>query len=259
MTFAVSPPSASKAPRNPPTWATRLSRSRQNPPVNLHFDLNRDGFAIFPNCMDHVTVERLRADFSETRGPDRNILSVQSVRALATSDSVREIVEKILGPKCFAVRGIFFNKTRQANWMVVWHQDLTIAVREQHPVIGFGPWTTKAGIWHVQPPSEIMSWTLTIRWHLDRSDCDNGPLRVIRSTRMHGRLSATEFAALAKNDCVTCAVPEGGALIMRPLLLHASSACLVNKPRRVIHLEFAARKLSHGLSWYHEVGRKSAG
>jgi len=30
---------------------------------------------------------------------------------------------------------------------------------------------------------------------------------------------------------------------MRPLLLHASSACVIPKPRRVIHLEFAATEL----------------
>ena len=227
--------------------------------MNLKLDLDRDGFAILSNCLDQDTVGRLRADFPETRGPDRNILSVPSVRALVTSHSVREIVEKILGPECFAVREIFFNKTRQSNWKVVWHQDLTIAVREQHPVIGFGPWTTKAGIWHVQPPSEIMSGMLAIRLHLDESDCDNGPLRVIRGTHMHKRLSATEISSFAKNNCVTCTLPEGGALIMRPLLLHASSACSINKPRRVIHLEFSAQELSHGLSWYQEVGRESGG
>jgi len=44
---------------------------------------------------------------------------------------------------------------------------------------------------------------------------------------------------------------------MRPLLLHASSACVVNNPRRVIHLEFAAQDLSNGLRWYHDVGRNS--
>ena len=139
----------------------------------------------------------------------------------------------------------------------MWHQDLTIAVREQHPVIGFGPWTTKAGIWHVQPPSEVMSAMLAIRLHLDENDCNNGPLRAMPDTHRRGRLSAVEIAAFAKNNCVTCTVPEGGALIMRPVLLHASSACVVNKPRRVIHLEFAARELPHGLHWYHEVGRKS--
>jgi ectoine hydroxylase-related dioxygenase (phytanoyl-CoA dioxygenase family) len=213
-------------------------------PVNLKSDLDRDGFAILSNCIDRETIDCLRADFPETRDPDRNVLSLPSVRALATSRSVREIVEKILGPACFAVRGIFFNKTRQSNWKVVWHQDLTIAVREQRPVNGFGPWTTKAGIWHVQSPSEIMSSMLAIRLHLDESDSDNGPLRVILGTHRDGRLAAAKIAAFAKNNCVTCIVPEGGALLMRPLLLHASSACLVNKPRRVIHLEFAAEELS---------------
>jgi len=227
-------------------------------PVNLKSDLDRDGFAILSNCIDRETIDCLRADFPETRGPDRNVLSLPSVRALATSRSVREIVEKILGPECFAVRGIFFNKTRQSNWKVVWHQDLTIAVREQRPVNGFGPWTTKAGIWHVQPPSEIMSGMLAIRLHLDESDCDNGPLRVIPGTHRYGRLSATEIAALTKNNRVTCTVADGGALVMRPLLLHASSTCVANKPRRVIHLEFAAQGLGHGLGWYHTVGRKSA-
>jgi ectoine hydroxylase-related dioxygenase (phytanoyl-CoA dioxygenase family) len=159
--------------------------------MTLKFDLGGDGFAIRSNCVDQQTVERLRADFHETRGPDRNILSLPLVRSLATSRAVREIVEEILGPECFAVRGIFFNKTRQSNWKVVWHQDLTIAVREKLPVDGFGPWTTKAGICHVQPPSEIMASMLAIRLHFDESDYDNGPLRVIPGTHRHGRLSAT--------------------------------------------------------------------
>jgi len=225
--------------------------------VNLKPDVDRVGFAILSNCLNQETVDSLRADFPVSRGPDRNVLSLSSVRALATSHSVREIAEEILGPECFAVRGIFFNKTRQSNWKVVWHQDLTIAVREKLPIDGFGPWTTKAGICHVQPPSAILSAMLAIRLHLDESDSDNGPLRVIPGTHKHGRLSGTEIAVFAKSNCVTCLVPEGGALVMRPLLLHASSACVVNKPRRVTHLEFAAQDLSNGLRWYHDVGRKS--
>jgi ectoine hydroxylase-related dioxygenase (phytanoyl-CoA dioxygenase family) len=225
--------------------------------VNLKPDIERDGFAILSTRINQETVESLQGDFPGNRGPDRNVLSLPSVRALATSHSVREIVQEILGPECFAVRGIFFNKTRESNWKVVWHQDLTIALREQKPVEGFGPWTTKAGIWHVQPPSAIMNRMLAIRLHLDESVCDNGPLRVIPGTHKHGRLSAPETAMFAKSNCVTCIVPKGGALVMRPLLLHASSACVVNKPRRVIHLEFAARALSHGLRWYHEIGRQS--
>jgi hypothetical protein len=40
---------------------------------------------------------------------------------------------------------------------------------------------------------------------------------------------------------------------MRPLLLHASSACAIPKSRRVIHLKFAATKLPHDLDWHDNI------
>jgi hypothetical protein len=40
---------------------------------------------------------------------------------------------------------------------------------------------------------------------------------------------------------------------MRPLLLHASSSCALPKSRRVIHLEFAAAELPHGLDWHDRI------
>jgi len=158
-------------------------------------------------------------------------------------------METVLGPKCFAVRAIFFNKTRRSNWKVVWHQDLTIAVRQRSDVDGFGPWTLKAGVLHVQPPAEVMNDMLAIRLHLDESGLDNGPLRVISGSHREGRLSAGQIGSCEKGNSVTCTVPKGGALVMRPLLLHASSACATPKSRRVIHIEFAAAELPHGLDW----------
>ena len=158
-----------------------------------------------------------------------------------------------LGQGASLLGGILFNKTQSSNWKVTWHQDLTIAVRERREVDGFGPWTMKAGILHVQPPAEIMSRMLAIRLHLDESGPDNGPLRVIPDSHKEGRLPAERVANWEKTSCVTCTVPSGGALLMRPLLLHASSACAVPKPRRVIHLEFAAAELPEGLEWHDRV------
>ena len=43
-----------------------------------------------------------------------------------------------------------------------------------------------------------------------------------------------------------------GALLMRPLLLHASSAAEAPGHRRVIHLEYAVDPLPDGLAWYHD-------
>jgi ectoine hydroxylase-related dioxygenase (phytanoyl-CoA dioxygenase family) len=207
------------------------------------------GFAVVPVCLEAGTVELLCKEYGDSRHSERSIFSVLSVHKLASSKAVREVMESVLGPHCFAVRGIFFNKTQSSNWKVVWHQDLTISVRERREVNGFGPWTRKAGVWHVQPPAEIMSGMLAIRLHLDESGLDNGPLRVIAGSHKKGRLSVEEIARSEKGTCVTCVVPRGGALLMRPLLLHASSACVSPKPRRVIHLEFAATELPDGLEW----------
>ena len=220
---------------------------------DLALTVEQNGFAVIPSCLDEPTVKRLREHLGVSKHAQRNLLSVPAVRELAASQAVREIIGAVLGPRCFAVRGILFNKTKQLNWKAVWHQDLTIAVREHREIDGFGPWTTKAGVLHVQPSAEIMSRTLAIRLHLDESGPDNGPLRVIPASHLEGRLSTEQVANRQETSSVTCIVPIGGAVLMRPLLLHASSACVVPNPRRVIHLEFAAEELPQGLEWHDRV------
>ncbi len=221
--------------------------------TDLKLAVDAEGFATVPSCLDKRIIEQVRDELGEGRHAQRNLLSVPLVRELAASQLVREIIHTVLGTECFAVRGILFNKTPQSNWKVTWHQDLTIAVRERRDVDGFGPWTTKAGVVHVQPPAEIMSRMVAIRLHLDESGPENGPLRVIPGSHRQGRLSAEQVASWQKDDSVTCTVPEGGAFLMRPLLLHASSACVVPKARRVIHLEFSAEELPHGLEWHDRI------
>jgi hypothetical protein len=45
----------------------------------------------------------------------------------------------------------------------------------------------------------------------------------------------------------------GAVLLMRPLLLHASSKASGSGLRRVLHLLFAPRALPHDLRWHHAV------
>jgi ectoine hydroxylase-related dioxygenase (phytanoyl-CoA dioxygenase family) len=222
-------------------------------PPDLLQKVEADGFAIVPSCLDDETVGRLGSHLSNTSYGMRNLLAVPLVRELAASASVRILAETVIGKNCFAVKGTFFNKTQESNWKVAWHQDLTIMVQRRHEVDGFGPWTIKAGIPHVQPPAEILSHIVAIRLHLDESGPDNGPLRVIPGSHREGRLSSEEIAKWQKGNSVVCPVPRGGALLIRPLLLHASSACVVSNPRRVIHLEFSADELPDGLQWYDRV------
>lgn len=225
--------------------------------------VQRDGFAIVQNVAGSATVSMLLDELAAVDGPGairrrgsvhavRNLLeAVPSVRALARSAAMRALVEPVLGAECFAVRGILFDKTPHANWKVAWHQDLTIAVRERREVPGFGPWSEKAGITHVQPSPDVLREMLTVRVHLDPCGTENGPVQVIAGSHLHGRLSPEEIDGWREGkDAVPCTSPAGGALVMRPLLLHASSASTVPDHRRVVHLEFAAGGLPGGLEWH---------
>lgn len=211
------------------------------------------GFAIVPQCLSEQVVEHLSSSLGSTKHAQRNLLGVPAVRELAVSDPVKNLIEVCLGMRCFSVRGILFNKTPGSNWKVVWHQDRTVAVRERKDTTSFGPWSMKAGVPHVQPPESVMSKMLAIRLHLDESHASNGPLRVIPGSHKAGCLTADEIATWREQPSVICMVPRGGAILMRPLLVHASSSCSRPEPRRVVHLEFAADDLPNGMEWHERV------
>lgn len=185
----------------------------------------------------------------------RNLLDVSDeVKRLADSAKVRQCVKAILGDEAIPVRGVLFDKTPDANWKVPWHQDVTIAAAERHEVAGFGPWSMKAGVQHVQPPAEILENMISVRIHLDACGEDNGALKVVRGSHRHGRISETEAARLGANgEATICAAEAGDALLMRPLLVHASSASTSPLHRRVIHLDFAGTELPKPLKWFVEA------
>ena len=171
-------------------------------------------------------------------------------RSLVSSASIRSLVDPIAGPEARVVRGIFFDKTPEANWKVPWHQDLTIAVRRRKEVEGFTGWSMKAGITHVQPPSRVLNEVLALRIHLDPTNEDSGALKVIPGSHTRGRLSADDIQKIKREiEPVVCSAKQGDVLAMRPLLLHSSSVSSNASHRRVIHLEFCSLKLPGGLEW----------
>lgn len=224
--------------------------------------VRRDGFAVVEGVLDEGALKAFEAGLERVAHGEgvlrrggvyaiRNLLAVlPAARALANSAAVRALVEAVLGPGAFVVRGVLFDKTPAAPWKVAWHQDLTIAVRGRVGAEGFGPWTLKAGVQHVQPPAPLLEGVLAVRLHLDDCDESNGPLKVLPGSHLSGRLGADDIARWrASVPPVTCVVGRGGAVLMRPLLLHSSPAPQLPRRRRVIHLEFANAQLPHGLEW----------
>ena len=173
------------------------------------------------------------------------------VQELANSQELISFLERVTGSKPFPVRAIFFDKTSQANWLVPWHQDLAIAVAAQVETPGYSGWSVKDGVVHVHPPQEILEGMVTLRLHLDDCFAENGALKVIPGSHRRGKLAATQISDCTKSIAeVGCEVRKGGALLMRPLLLHASSPAKEPIHRRVLHVEYATKDLANGLKWF---------
>ena len=215
--------------------------------------LIRDGFEIVPDVLNEAEVEAMRSALNSlgiSPGHRKLMERVPEVAALAISPRIRGILERLLGAPAFPVRSIFFDKTPHANWLVPWHQDLSVAVKRRLDLAGYGPWSMKEGMPHVQPPPEILEAMVTFRLHLDDCDESNGALRVIPKSHRFGRLTAAAISEMrSRQDEVVCSLRAGDALLMRPLLLHASAAALAPSHRRVVHLEYATSSLAEGLEW----------
>lgn len=227
-------------------------------------EFEENGFVILENVLDDKTVSslietvaKLRLVKSVSRKNDaiyglRNLLNLSpEIKEFAESETVNKLAKSFLGEKAKVVRAIYFDKNRSANWKVPWHQDLTISVKERRESRGFSAWTIKAKIQHVQPPVEILEKMVTLRFHLDDADETNGALKIIPKSHANGRLSAAEIKSIREaNESAVVSVKQGDCLIMRPLILHSSSAGTNPKNRRVIHLEFSASDLPDGLEFY---------
>jgi ectoine hydroxylase-related dioxygenase (phytanoyl-CoA dioxygenase family) len=227
-------------------------------PLRFERAIAANGWAVTDPIVDASTVSELRECLAPLaragRGGARNLLDEPRIAGLAAAPPLHRLASAVLGDSCFAVRALFFDKTPDANWKVVWHQDLTIATRRRVDASGFGPWTEKAGVPHVQPQIDILEHMLALRLHLDPCTVDNGPVRAINGTHRFGRIAPEEIDRIrAERPESVCLAAEGAVLAFRPLLLHASS--LAERPvhRRVIHVEYAARPLPPPLAWHRRI------
>jgi hypothetical protein len=174
------------------------------------------------------------------------------------TDRLTGIINTLIGIDYFVVKAIYFDKPGESNWFVSYHQDLTISVDRKVEVEGFGPWSVKQNQFAVQPPLHILEGNFTVRIHLDDTNEDNGALRVISGSHLKGIYRPETIDWTTERE-VTCNVPKGGIMLMRPLLLHASSRTTNNKKRRVIHIEFSNKPLPEPLKWSEVMERKPAG
>jgi ectoine hydroxylase-related dioxygenase (phytanoyl-CoA dioxygenase family) len=208
--------------------------------------IEQNGFAMLPAVFSPEQVDRFLQEIDglfpqRSRAGVRHALRLEPVATIAGHPLLAEIACSVLGTRSFPFRATLFEKSRASNWLVVWHQDTALPLRERVEVPGWGPWSMKERIDYAHAPAGALSQVLALRIQLDDSNADNGPLRVLPRTHMLGVLTDDGIHDLAvRITPVDCVMGKGGVVAMRPLLVHASSKSRAEMPRRVLHIEYAA-------------------
>lgn len=223
----------------------------------------RDGAAICAGLVSDKTQHELLAEFDRlaaVTGCSHRAGSVFGIRGLlkksplvaghAHEGSLSRLARQLIGPDALPVRGIFFDKTPEANWPLPWHQDRVAALRSAASVPGFRNWTVKDGATHAELPLDYLRAMVTLRVHLDPCDADTGALRVLTGHHIGDVMPDSKIRAVAASSTPRIlAVNAGDTVIMSPLTPHSSRRTTRLSRRRVLHIEYCAKALPVGVEW----------
>ena len=204
------------------------------------------GYSIHDGVFDRREMAQLLealngANIERTKAGARHVLAQPAVRELANDRRLMTLASEFVGPAPMPFHATLFDKSAAANWLVVWHQDTALPLRARIDDPEWGPWSNKAGVLYAHAPAWALEQVVALRVSLDDSTSTNGPLRVLPATHRGGVFTAEEITRLAATTTpVECVVQSGGVVAMRPLTIHSSSKSIDSRPRRVLHIEYAA-------------------
>jgi hypothetical protein len=215
--------------------------------------LTEKGFLVLPALLAKDECDKIIEYIAPLRGQaagTRNLLLNPWCKSLAGHLGRNPQMVSLLQPNHRAVQCTYFEKSPDRNWAVAFHQDLSIPVKQRVTHEGCNGWSEKEGVLYTQPPVDVLQQLIGVRLHLDECGSDHGPLRVIPSSHVTGRINIDSIGALVEAESSDeCLVQKGGVLVLRPLLLHASSKARVPSFRRVLHFLFGPPTLEYGLAW----------
>lgn len=215
--------------------------------------LETHGYAVVGPSLEHAEIDRVAAALEQAPRSgtgSRRMLEFDWCASLAREMRAAPWLRPHLPSDAVAVQCTSFMKSPDHNWLVSIHQDLSIPVAERVQSSACTGWSEKEGEVFVQPPVRVLETVLAVRLHLDDCDESNGALRVVPGSHRFGRISSAKASQLRDRlGEETVRVLKGRAMLMRPLLLHASSKVVSDAPRRVLHFVFGPRSLPEGLRW----------
>ncbi|WP_341366831.1 phytanoyl-CoA dioxygenase family protein [Yoonia sp. BS5-3] len=190
-----------------------------------------------------------QAAASQTKAGARLARSTTLTHALRADGTLLRALRWI-DAETHPVRTVAFNKSEATNWGVPWHQDRVIAVKDRANLPGYTNWTQKSGIWHCEPPQQVLENMLFVRVHLDDTDEDNGAMALALGSHKKGIITAAAAETEAgKLPIEICQAQRGDVLVLKMLTLHCSKPARVPSGRRVLRVDCASFALPPPLEW----------
>jgi hypothetical protein len=173
----------------------------------------------------------------------RDLLEQEWCRDMACEIREKPFIRSLLGNATTAIQCTLFVKDSLSNWSVPLHRDYSVPVKAQVSSPAWSAWSVKQSVVFGRPPIELLKSLVTVRVHLEDTGEENGALHVIEGSHRTAEVSGERSSHF---------IPRGGAFVMRPLLLHASSK-VVSGSRRVLHFVYGPPTLPDGAEWAYAV------
>jgi len=214
-------------------------------------EFDRQGFLVFEEVLSPAECDAalLAVGALDTTGPgSRRLLFDPTICSIATRLKQSSLLLDLLPKDPVCVQCTLFSKLAVSNWSVSPHQDLSISVRERVESKELASWRDKDGLLFTQPPTQVLEQMVAVRVQLDGDSERTGPLQVVPGSHRLGRLAASDAWSFAATRTL-CTPPRGGAVVIRPLLIHSSGKSDSDLCRRVLHFLYGPAALPFGLNW----------
>lgn len=212
-------------------------------------DLEHEGRAWLRDALDPARLMCAEAACELGAAPGKRLPQAALQTLLEGEGGLNQLAQALL-PGAVPVRVVVFNKSKAGNWTLPWHQDRVVALRARIETADFSNWSRKHGVWHAEPPVELLERMIFARVHLDAATPENGCLQLALGTHARGRISAANAEAVAGAAPIEdCVADRGDVLFVSALTLHRSSASRTNAQRRAIRVDYCAEDLPAPLAW----------
>jgi hypothetical protein len=118
--------------------------------------LSSTGFEVIPDVLADAELTSLIAAGSglrRGRAGARHLMGDGPVNRVARDRRLMDLASAALASPAEPYRATLFDKSPDANWLVVWHQDTALPLERRHEAEGWGPWSTKEGGVYAHAPA----------------------------------------------------------------------------------------------------------